>query len=607
MKNLDSRKFVVLITFLVIGMIFIFRLLYIQGIDDQWQSAAHEISENKMRIRPARGEIYDRNGELLVANIPVYDLLVTPKDVKDIDTAAFCELLGITHEEFLEKMERATNYASYKASPFEKQIPAEDHARIREQQYKYPGFSWESRTLRGYPHPNGAHVLGYIGEVSQDKLNEDKFYRRGDYTGATGIERYYEEYLRGQPGVRYILRDAFNNEINSYADGAFDTFAVSGENLYTTLDLQLQMYGEKLMNGKKGSIVAIEPKSGEILALVSSPTYDPNLLVGRIRGDNYTALSENDSLKPLFNRATMAHYPPGSIFKMVQALIALEEGVITPNTSFACNKNLVGCHNHGTSMNVTQAIQHSCNPYFYQTVKRIINRRESTSIFKDTELGLGKWKKQVESFGLGQRLKIDIPNIKGGYIPGVDYYNRMYGEGRWAYSTIYSISIGQGEVQVIPIQMANLAAIMANEGYYYIPHLVKRVGDDGQKLNQYLKKKYTAVSPEHYAFVKEAMRRVVEEPGGTARRARIDSMHVCGKTGTAENPHGEDHSVFIAFAPMEDPQIAIAVYVENAGFGGTWAAPIASLMMEKYINDSIAHPEKEQRILDANFIDPPQP
>lgn len=606
MNQFEGRKFVVLITFLVVGMIFAIRLFTMQVTTDKWKIKAAQISEETVIIRPSRGLIYDRNGELLVANIPVYDLMVTPREVKDIDTMAFCELVEITKEQFIKKMERAKDYANYKASIFEKQIPLEQYHRMLDKLKNYPGFTAEKRTLRGYPQASGAHVLGYISEVNPKQMENDSYYRMGDYIGVSGIERYYEEYLRGSPGVRYVLRDKFGNELESLAGGDYDTTAIPGNNLYCSLDAKLQLYGEQLMGNKKGSIVAIEPKTGEILCLVSSPAYDPNLLVGRVRGDNYGALIMNDSLRPLFNRALMASYPPGSIFKIVQTLIGLEDGAITPNSGFVCNKALVGCHNHPSCMNVTQAIQHSCNPYYYSAVKRILNSGQSRSIFKDTELGIKAWKPKVEKFGLGQKLQIDLPNIKPGNIPSAEYYDKVYGKGRWAYSTIYSISIGQGEMEVVPMQMANLAAIIANEGYYYTPHIVQRIGENGKPLPEYQVKNSTGISPQYFPLVKEAMRRVVYEPGGTARRARLDSIIVCGKTGTAENPHGEDHSVFIAFAPMDDPQIAIAVYVENSGFGGTWAAPIASLMIEKYINDSISDPKKELRILEADFINPPE-
>jgi penicillin-binding protein 2 len=606
MNEFEGRKFVVLITFLLVGIIFIIRLFSMQVATDKWKIKAAQISEDEIVIRPSRGLVYDRNGDLLVANIPVYDIMVTPKDVKDIDTMAFCELVGISKEAFIRKIEKAKKYASYKASIFEKQIPLEQYHKMLDKLGEYRGFASVKRTLRGYPRRIGAHVLGYISEVNPKQMEKDHFYRLGDYVGSSGIERYYERHLRGQPGVKYVLRDKFGNVKEPLEEGRYDTTAIPGKNLYTTLDADLQAYGEHLMKNKMGSIVAIEPSTGEILCLVSSPTFDPNLLVGRIRSENYSALIQNDSLNPLFNRALMAAYPPGSIFKIVQSLIGLEDGVLQLNTGFPCNKALVGCHNHASCQSVIAAIQNSCNPYYYRAVQRILNQGKSRSIFKDTEIGLGKWRQQVMMFGMGQDLAIDLPNIKSGNIPSVEYYDKIYGRGRWAYSTIYSISIGQGEMEVIPLQMANLAAIIANGGHYYTPHIVQRVGENGDKLPEYRVRHSSGISAEHFPPVREAMRRVVYEAGGTARRARLDSIIVCGKTGTAQNPHGEDHSVFIAFAPMDKPTIAIAVYVENAGGGGTWAAPISSLMIDQYISDSISKPKREQRILDANFIDPPK-
>lgn len=606
MNQFESRKFVVLISFLIIGIIFMIRLAYIQMGTDKWKIEAAKISENRIRIKPSRGLIYDRNGELLVANIPVYNVWVTPNKVKDIDTLAFCRMLGITKEQFLKKIDRATTKpnVSWLPSLFEKQIPQEEYYGMVEAIKEYPGFEIRRTTLRGYPQGTGAHVLGYISEVNREQIEANPSYRPGDHIGVTGIERYYEQYLRGKAGTRYYLRDNRGNKLEAFEGGKYDTAAIPGSNLYTTLDAQLQAYGEQLMQHKKGSIVAIEPKTGEILCLVSSPGFDPNLLVGRVRSENYRALIMNDSLKPLFNRALMAPYPPGSIFKIVQSLIGLEDGAISVNTGFSCNKALVGCHNHADCGTVISAIQNSCNPYYYNAVKRIINTGESKSIFKDTELGLAKWRTKVMAFGLGQKLNIDLPNIKPGNVPTVEYYDKIYGQGRWAYSTIYSISIGQGEMEVVPLQMANLAAIIANGGYYYTPHIVKKIGEDGEKLKEYQERHSTGISAEHFPPVREAMRRVVYEPGGTARRARLDSIIVCGKTGTAQNPHGEDHSVFIAFAPMKDPEIAIAVYVENSGAGGLWAAPISALMIEKYIANTITDSVAEQRILDANFINP---
>jgi penicillin-binding protein 2 len=602
MKIYDDRKFVILGIFLIIGIVFVLRLFYIQVIDESYKLSAKNQALQYVTEYPARGLVYDKNGELLVFNQAAYDLMVTPRLVKEIDTIEFCKLLNISIEQFVERMKKATVYSRYKASSFEKQIPAEQFASISERLYKYPGFFEQKRTIRKYPMGVAGHVLGYVSEVDNNIIQRNPYYKRGDYIGVSGLEAYYEKELRGERGVTIYMKDVHNRIKGKYKDGKYDTLAVSGKDLITTIDLKLQAYGEKLMQNKKGSIVAIDPSTGEILAFISSPSYDPNTLVGRDRGKHFKALVQNDSLKPLFNRALMAPYPPGSIFKLVQSLIALQQGVITENTGFSCNKSFVGCHNHPMAGNLRQGVQFSCNPYFYMVFKRIVNQGKSGSIFKDTEIGLAEWEKHMESFGLGKRLEIDLPNIKSGRIPGVKYYDKIYGKGRWAFTTIYSISIGQGEVEVIPLQMANIAATIANRGYYITPHLVKAIGKEHYVLDEYKTKHFTTVDPKYFEVIADGMQRVVEEPGGTARRAKIDGITVCGKTGTAQNPHGEDHSVFIAFAPKDNPQIAISVFVENSGFGGTWAAPIASLLIEQYINGEVKRIKDEQRILEADII-----
>lgn len=604
MNNLSNRKFIVGMIFLVIGIIFVIRLFSVQVLNEKYKLDSENNVIREITEYPARGLIYDRNGELLVYNEAAYDLMVIPKQVKAFDTLAFCELMELEYDEFLEKFNKARDYSRYKPSLFIKEISAISYANIQEQLFKYPGFFVQTRTLRKYPRNSAAHILGYIGEVNQSTLEEKPYYRSGDYIGKSGIEYAYEELLRGQRGVKRILVDVHNREKGSYKDGALDTMAITGITIKTTIDIILQEYGELLMRNKKGSIVAIEPKTGEILALVSAPNYDPNLLVGRDVRKNYPKLSK-DSLNPLFNRALMAQYPPGSIFKTVQALIGMQEGVISENSGFPCIKSLVNCHNHPSAGNVAASVKMSCNPYYYSVFKRILMQRRVKSIFKDSEIGLGIWEKKVKKFGFGQRLATDLPSIKSGFVPDVKFYNKWYGEGRWAFSTIYSLSIGQGEVGVIPLQMANLSAIIANKGYYYIPHLIKQIDKTDTIPSRFQKKNKVGINKKYFDPILDGMYGVVYEPGGTARRARIhDSIIVCGKTGTAQNPHGEDHSVFIAFAPKDNPQIAIAVYVENAGFGGTWAAPIASLMIEKYLTDSISDKNlvKEKRILEANLM-----
>jgi len=602
--NLSNRKFIVGLIFLAIGIIFIVRLFNVQVLNDKYKLDSDNNVLREIVQYPARGLVYDRKGELLVYNEAAYDLMVVPKQVVTIDTIAFCKLLDIEYDEFIEKLLKAKNYSRYKPSIFLKEISSISYANIQEQLFRYPGFFVQTRTLRKYPRNSAAHILGYIGEVSQKTIDDNSYYKPGDYIGKSGLEYTYEELLRGERGVKRILVDVHSREKGSYRDGAIDTMAVTGTKIQTTLDIILQEYGELLMQNKKGSIVAIEPKTGEILALVSAPNYDPNMLVGRAVKKNYPILT-SDTLKPLFNRALMAKYPPGSIFKTVQALVGLQSGVINENSSFPCIKSLVNCHGHPRATSVSSSVKMSCNPYYYSVFKRLIQQRRAKSIYKDSELGLAIWSKQVEKFGFGQRLNTDLPSIKRGVIPDVDFYNRWYGEGRWAFSTIYSLSIGQGEVEVIPLQMANLSAIIANKGYYYTPHFIKEIDKVDSIPSQFSVKNDVGIDRKHFDPIIDGMYRVVYEPGGTARRAKIhDSLIVCGKTGTAQNPHGEDHSVFIAFAPKDNPQIAIAVYVENAGFGGTWAAPIASLMIEQYLTDSIStkNIRKETRILEANLL-----
>lgn len=596
----DDRKYVLIGAVLFISLVFVIRLFYIQVIDDEWKVEAADISQRRVTIFPSRGLVFDRTDKLLVANTPVYDLMVLPREVDELDTASFCELVGVSKDELIERLDKAKSYSRYKSSIFEKQIPADQYARMSVHLHKYKGFYGQSRTLRTYPQHSGAHMLGYISEVGQKTIDKDPYYRPGDMIGVAGLEYSYEEELRGKRGVKYVVVDVHNTVKGDHLGGAYDTAAVDGKNLYTTIDADLQAYGELLMQGKKGSIIAIEPSTGGILAMVSAPDYDPELLVGRVRNTNYREL-QNDPSKPLFNRTLQAKYPPGSIYKIVQALIGMEEGVIDSTSGFPCNKSLVGCHNHPYPYDVSHAIQYSCNPYFYSVFKRIIQRGDKPTIFEDAAYGLRNWYDDMLTFGLGDRLAIDLPNVKKGSVPSTDLYDRMYGERRWAFSTIRSISIGQGEVEVIPLQMANLACIFANRGYYVDPHVVRAIGTPDNQITY--QRHSTSAGPEWYGLVQEAMRRVVEEPGGTARRARIKGTTVCGKTGTAENPHGEDHSVFIAFAPKEKPKIAIATYVENAGFGGTWAAPISRLMMEQFLNDSIQDPRSEKLIIETNFID----
>lgn len=601
MKNtLSSRRFIIMGIFITVGIIYIIRLLFLQVFDDSYAQLANRNALRFVTQYPARGLIYDRKGELLVYNELVYDLMVIPRQVKNLDTALFCKLVGIDKEQFLSRMKKAVTYSSYAPSFFEKQISKEDFGPIQEKLYMFPGFYAQSRTLRYYPHAVASHVLGYVGEVNENMIKKNPYYKKGDYIGMSGMEKYYEEILRGEKGSKITLVDVHNREKGSFQNGKYDTASVAGHNLYSSIDLQLQIYAEKIMANKRGSIVAIEPSTGEILCFVSAPFYDPNMLVGRVRGNNYMKLL-NDISKPLFNRALMAEYPPGSIFKVAQAMIALDMGVIYPDTGFPCDRSLVGCHNHPMASNVRDAIKMSCNPYFYRVYQRIIQQKDPTTQKVDSKYGLSIWDEAMYKLGFGKKLDIDLPDSKAGFIPDTSYYNRYYKGGGWNFYTIYSNSIGQGEVGVIPLQMANFAAIVANRGWYITPHLVKYYGDENSKKRntKYVQKHYSMISKEYWDIAVEGMWGVVHEGGGTARRARIDDIAVCGKTGTAQNI-GADHSVFICFAPKDNPKIAISVYVENAkGGGGTWAAPIASLLCEKYIRGEVLRKDMEETYINA--------
>lgn len=600
--NLGNRRYIISGIFIFFGLIFVVRLFVLQVASDTWKAKAAELTEEKMRIYPSRGLVYDRNGELLVANRAIYDLMAVPRKVEPFDTAAFCDLLEMSYEDLEASLSKAKRYSRYKPSVIRKQIDPQHYARIAEQLHKYPGFYGQARTVRSYQKGIGAHLLGDFAEASPKDIERDGYYIPGDYIGKSGIERTYEPELRGKKGARYVLVDVRNNVQESLSEGRYDTSAVQGADLAITIDAALQAYAEKLMANKLGSVVAIEPATGEILALVSSPGWDPNLLVGSQRGSNYAAL-QSDSLKPLYNRATQGQYRPGSIFKMVQSLIALQEGEIKPSTRIACNRSIIGCHGPHTYDDLEGAIMHSCNPYFHQVMKRMVEQGKDKSRFKDAQLGLNRWNERIKRFGFGTDLGTDIPGIKVGNVPNAAYYDKIYGKERWAFSTIYSLSIGEGELLINPLQMANLAAIIANRGWYFPPHVIKSIGTNG-KPEQFREKAYTGVDAEHFETVVNAMQKVVDQDGGTARRARIEGVEVCGKTGTVQNDPLPDHSVFIAFAPKDDPKIAVSVYVEWSGFGGTWAAPIASLLIEQYLNDSIANPAKEQRILDASFLGP---
>lgn len=615
--NLDGRKYVIIVFFTLVGIIYLARLFFMQVVDDTWEIRAQEIAQKRIEITPPRGIMFDRRGKKVVSNRSYYNLMMREDDIHDLDTVAFAELLGWTPQQVRDRFYQIKkregryynkntkkwqdNYQKQRWYPFIKELSNDDITRIAPHLEKFPGFKEDLTSMRSYPYNGGANIFGYLNEVSQEEIDDDNFYRGGDLVGRAGLERYYEKELRGRKGIKYVVTSATNDAIESYANGKYDTIAKMGPALHLGLDIDLQVYGEKLMQNKRGCIVAIEPSTGEILAMVSAPSFDPNLLVGRKNiGQNYPLLVK-DIGKPLYPRPLAAEYPPGSIFKLLQSLIGLQEGVITPNSGFPCTKSMVGCHNHPNATNLPDGIKNSCNPYFYYVMRRIIQQGKKRSMFQDAEIGLNDWYTYMKSFGLDQTLQTDITGCRPGLIPNSAYYDKWYGHNTWAFSTIRSIAIGQGEVKVTPLQMANIAAIIANRGWYFTPHFVKHIGN-GQPLPEFRKKNYTKVDAIHYEPIVEGMRRVVHENGGTGKRAAVEGMIVCGKTGTAQNPHGEDHSVFIAFAPMDKPKIAIAVFIENAGFGGVWAAPTASLMMEKYINHKVKDKAKEQMILNANLL-----
>jgi len=600
-RNLSERKYVVIAIFVIVAVIFIVRLLILQLFDDSYILSAENNVLRKITIYPNRGRIYDRNGELLVYDEAAYDLLVIPRQVKDMDTAEFCRILNISDSVFLVKMKKAKKYSRYKPSIFLEQISKREFGFLEEKLYKFTGFYVQTRSLRKYIRPIAAHTLGYIGEVNEREMKADSYYHQGDYIGKSGIEKFFEKELRGKKGVEMVMVDVHNREQGSYKNGKYDTLSVPGKDLYLSIDADLQTYAERLMQNKIGSIVAIDPKTGGILAFVTSPTYNPNLLVGRVRSKNFGMLM-HDSLKPLLNRAIMGTYSPGSSFKPVQALIGLQENVLKKSTSYVCYgpaSTPIKCtHNHESPLQLQHAIEQSCNPYFWNVFKSIINNPK----YRSVEEAYNVWRSYVLSFGFGTKFKTDIPFEVSGNIPTAKFFNKIYGKGHWNALTIRSLAIGQGEILVTPLQLANESVVIANKGYYYPPHIVEAIGSRDSIIKEFRVKKVTKINSDKFDIVREAMLEVFEGEHGTARWAKLDGVRICGKTGTVQNPHGKDHSIFVAFAPMENPQIAMSVIVENAGYGSTWAAPIASLMIEQYLNDTITRKRLEKRILDGNLI-----
>jgi len=592
-KDLERRSLVFSGIIIVILSIFIVQLFYLQIGSSSWSNYAGRLTEERKRLDPIRGQLLDRNGELIVTNIASYDLLVTPMRAKNLDTLGLAQLIGIEVDELVKQLDKASKYSRYVSSTIVKQLDAKEYARISKELHKYPGITSRTRSIRSNIAGVAGHLVGEYREVDRDDLASDNFYKLGDYKGKSGLESKFEYELRGTPGARYHIVDVRNNVRQTLSE--LDTMPVSGSDITLTLDLELQRLAEKLLDGKRGSVVAIEPSTGEVLALVSAPFYDGNALTGSKRGMVYDSLRTHPH-KPLYNRALRGTYRPGSIFKMMQGLIALNEGVISRHSVIECNRDLIGCHGPHTADNLTEAVIHSCNPYFREVMRRVVLKGKDPNPLVDAAIGLDRWNELIKEFGFGSHLGGHIPGARNGSIPSSEYYNGVYGKKRWGYSTIYSISIGEGELLTTPLQMANLACIIANRGHYIEPHAVRDIGGRG-KPEDGGESKTTRVASKHFEPVINAMQQVIEDQSGTGRRAYVEGLTICGKTGTVQNGDLEDHSVFIAFAPRKNPQIALSVYVEYAGSGGSWAAPIAGSLIEHYLVDSIADQAKVDRIL----------
>ena len=602
----EGRKEIFQLLFVLLGIVFLVKLFFIQVLDDRYSDMADSNAILRQVEYPVRGLISDRHGKLIVFNTPEFKLEVLLKEVKNFDSVKFCDVFEISPKELKRKfkeMKLRKEFSPYKPTLFLNQISTTDFAKVQDYLDEFPGFYVQARTTRSYSSPALANALGYVSEISKSKLEDDpsKIYRQGDYIGQSGIEAFYEEQLRGKRGVRFKLRNVKGILKGSFKDGAYDTLSVPGQNLMTGIDLDLQRYGEYLMRGKAGSIAAIEPSSGEILALVSGPSYDPNLLTGRQYSSNFRLIS-SDTNKPLFNRPLMAQYRPGSIFKIAQAMTALQEGVITPETRIRCDRTIIDCHGGHTNEDLRGAIANSCNPYFLGVLRKMLNKGVVNDPYKDTRIGLEEWDKHIMSFGFGKPLGIDLPNEKNGLVPTPELYDRAYDNRPWKFSNIYSIAIGEGENLVVPLQMANFAATIANRGFYFTPHIVKAIGEDLEPLPRYTEKHYTTIDSANFKIAIDAMQQVVD--AGTAQyRAKLKDIIVCGKTGTVQNDPMPDHAVFICFAPRDNPKIAISVYVEDAGQGGRSAASIASLLIEKYLLGHTNRLAIEQYVLNGKFLD----
>lgn len=588
MDQLFNRKYIIQGLFIVIALILLGKLFYIQIVSDKYFLSAESNVLRKIYKYPARGAILDRNMKVIVQNEPVYDLMVTPSEVKSFDTLALAQALEISVADVRKKLKKSRAQSAYQATFFERQISVQSYARLQEIMYRFPGFRTQDRTIRHYPDSIAGQLFGYVKEVNPDDIEKSEgYYKPGDFIGKSGLERSYEDFLRGEKGVINMLYDAKNIPKGSYSEGKYDVNAVSGERLISSLDIRIQKLGEELMKNKVGAIVAIEPSTGEILAFISSPGYDPNQLVGKDWGKNYMGLLANP-YRPQIVRPIAGQYSPGSSFKPVDALVALQDGAINPNTTFNCpgyymaGRQKIRCEHVDGTINMQRGIARSCNTYFCHVFQNIITKNG----MKKQRQTYAHWQEQISKWGFGQKLGIDMPFEKKGIFFTADYYDKKYGK-RWGYTTVISQAIGQGEITSTPLQMANVMAAIANRGYYLKPHLIKGIGDKKLVKKEYSEKNYVGVDEKYFPPVIEGMRDAVNSPWGTAKESKIPNILMCGKTGTVQNPHGKNHSVFIGFAPMDNPKIAIAVIVENGGFGGSYAAPISSFIVEKYLTDSI--------------------
>jgi len=594
---MDRRYRVIVFIILGVTLVYLVRLFHLQVLDSSYNESAENNALRRIIEHPARGLIYDRNDSLLVYNDAAYDLMIVPNEMREFDTADLCRILDISKEELMRRIERARKFSKMHPTLVAQQMSKSDYGYLQEKLYKFPGFFVQNRTLRHYPKPIAAHILGYVGEVDEKKLEEDGYYQLGDYIGISGIEKAYEQELRGTKGKRVVLVDVHNRVRGSYKNGEEDESSIQGLSLWSTLDMQLQEYGEKLMANKRGSIVAIEPATGEILCIVSMPSYDPNLLVGGVRSKNYTVLMQDLKQRPLFNRALMAMYPPGSTFKLATALIALQEGIITPKTVYSCGggynmgSHTVKCHPHAPGPDLIYAISTSCNAYFCRAYYNTLSNRRRYATIQEAYQA---WKDYINVLGFGVKFDSDLPYELRGIIPSVEFFDNRYRKS-WNANSVISMSIGQGEAGTTPLQMANFVAIIANKGFYYKPHVVKAIGTKDTPNTRYTEKIDCGFDKKHFNAILDGMEQAVLS--GTGRVAQIPGIKVLGKTGTAQNPHGKDHSVFVSIAPKEEPKIVVFCLVENGGFGSEAAAPIASLITEFYLNREVKRKDLEQRII----------